>query len=306
MLALLRGRRVFGTYQQKFEAMLDVYVDRRSNFIRRRDYILHRMLSGLQRAGLPWQLLDHPGNENAASVAFVHLDLTELPAEFLTIGYQYVHAINGKAATIDRRLYSRLRLLVNEDYAGPVIVKTFRNSRGFPELRYAARKNIFNRVGHVARKLSVPDYKERKCPCYRVYDSVADVPPAVWDDERLFVERFAPGNLTLPLLRYKYNFFLDIEQNTRSTFSSVIYDDRTVEKFEVVAEVPDEVRRVRRDLHLDYGAIEYFVVDDDCFVIDANKTVTQPDAWIDRFPATAGFIDEITCRLIEVVKAGRA
>lgn len=286
--------------------MLDVYVDRRSNFTRRRDYILHRMLSGLQRAGVPWRLRDHSSIKNPASVAFIHVDLTELPTEFLAIGDRYFHAINGQAATIDRRLYSRLGLMPNEDYEGPVIVKTLRNSRGFPELRYAASKNIISRAGHVALKLAVPDYKERKCPAYRVYDSIAGVPATVWADERLFVERFAPGNLTLPLLKYRYNFFLDIEQNTRSTFSSVIYDDETVEKFEVVQEVPDEVRRVRRDLHLDYGAIEYFVVGDDCFVIDANKTVTQPDAWIARFPATAGFIDEITCRLIEFVKTERA
>lgn len=286
--------------------MLDVYVDRRSNFIQRRDYILNRMLSGLRRAGVPWRLLDRPGIKDPASVAFIHVDLTELPASFLTIGDRYVDAINGRAATIDRRLYSRLRLMPDSDFEGPVIVKTFRNSRGFPELRYAARKNFISRASHVVRKLAVPDYKERMCPAYRVYDSIADVPSAVWADERLFVERFAPGNLKPPLLRYKYNFFLDIEQNTRSTFSSVIYDDAAVEKFEVVQEVPDEVRRVRRDLHLDYGAIEYFIVGDDCFVIDANKTVTQPDAWIDRFPAAAGFIDEVGCRLIEFVKAGRA
>jgi hypothetical protein len=286
--------------------MLDVYVDRRSNFIRRRDYILNRMLGGLQGVGLPWRILEHGDVKDPAAVAFVHVDLTELPAELLSVNSRYVSCINGKAATIDRRAYSRLRLMPDDSYDGPVIVKTVANSRGFPELRYAARRNLFSRLGHGARKLAVPGYKERHCPEYRVYGCVADVPAGVWGDERLLVERFAPGSLATPITRYKYNFFLDVEESTRATFSSLIYDDTTVEKFEVIEEIPDEARRVRRALKLDFGAIEYFPVGGDCFVVDANKTVTQPDAWIERFPSAGRYIDKITARLIELVEAGRA
>jgi len=284
--------------------MLDVYVDRTSNFVRKTDYVLHRMLHGLKRAGLGWRLLERCGSESPASVAFVHVDLTDVPAEFDGITSRYAHAINGGAATVDRRLYSRLRLMSDDAYQGPVIVKTAHNSRGFPELRYESRKSILARAGHVARKLAIPGYKARLCPEYRVYRSLAEVPASAWDDPRLFVERFAPGTLTPPFTRYKYNFCLDVEQNSRATFSSLLYDDGTVESFEVVEEVPDEVRRVRQSLNLDYGAIEYFVVDGDCCVIDANKTMTQPDAWIERFPASGRFIDDITLRLVEFVKSG--
>lgn len=284
--------------------MLDVYVDRRSNFLGRPDYVLWRMLCGLQEAGLRWRTLDRGGTEDPAELAFVHVDLTELPSEFLDIGDRCALAINGKATTIDRRMFSRLRLMQADSYGGPVIVKTVRNGRGYPELRYAARKNALTRLGHVVKKLTMPGYKERKCPSYRVCETLEEVPASVWGDERLLVERFAPGTLNPPFTRYKYNFFLDIEQNTRSTFSSLIYEDESVESYEVVSDIPDEIRRVRQLLHLDYGAIEYFVVDDDCFVIDANKTVTQPDAWIDRFPSAAKFIQQITVRLVDLVKAG--
>jgi hypothetical protein len=264
------------------------------------------MLIGLERAGVRSRILDREGIEDPAGAAFVHVDLTDLPAGFLAIAGRYALSVNAKATTIDRRRYSRLRLMPGDGYEGPVIVKTVRNSRGFPELRYEARRNIRARIGHVARKLTVPGYKEGKCPQYGVYGSVAEVPAEVWRDERLLVERFAPGTLELPFTRYKYNFFLDVEQNTRSTFSTLIYDDGAVEKFEVVDGVPDEVRRVREALNLDYGAIEYFVVGEDCFVVDVNKTVTQPDAWIDRFPPSGRFIDDITRRMTEFVEAGRA
>jgi hypothetical protein len=263
------------------------------------------MLRGLDHAGVRWRVLDRLRVRDPARAAFVHVDLTDLPAGFLGIAGRYAGSVNARATTINRLRYSRLRVMPGDGYEGPVIVKTVRNSRGFPELRYAARESIRTRVGHVARKLTVPNYKERKCPRYEVYASLAEVPTEAWHDQRLFVERFAPGSLEMPFTRYKYNFFLDVEQNSRSTFSSLIYDDGAVETFEVVDHVPAEVRRVRQALHLDYGAIEYFVVGDDCFVVDVNKTVTQPDAWINRFPPSGRFIDDITRRLADFVEAGR-
>ena len=34
---------------------------------------------------------------------------------------------------------------------------------------------------------------------------------------------------------------------------------------------------LRRDLHLDFGSIDYFVVDGEAVVVDANKTTTCSD-----------------------------
>lgn len=270
-----------------------------------KDYNLHRMLRGLRRAGLSWRLLDNCYVEDRARLAFFHIDLTELPAEFGKMGRHYAHCINGKATTIDRRLYSRLELKPDERHDGPVIVKTILNSQGYPELRYAARQTLSGRLGHVARKIAIRGYKQSQCPEYQVLASIADVPAAIWDDDRLMVERFAPGTLALPIIKYRLNFFLDVECNTRSTCASPLCDEESVETREIAPDVPEEVRRVRRDLHLEYGAIDYFIVDGECFVIDANKTVGMSEDWIADFPAAAKFVEDITSRLVDWVGTER-
>lgn len=281
--------------------MLDVYVESRSNFSRMKGYKLHHMLRGLKRAGIAWRVVDRPDIADPAAAAFMHVDLTDLPKGFRSVGERYPRCINGQAVTIDRRLYSSLRIMLDDPYDGPVIVKTVLNSRGFPELRYRSRAGLMSRLDHYARRLTVRNYKDLTCPQYRVFASREAVPAALWEDERLIVERFAPGTLALPVVKYRLDFFLDLEINTRSTFASTLCDPETIETVDIVADVPDEVRRVRNDLHLDFGAIDYFVMDDDGFVIDANKTVTMTDSWIARFPAIARHADDVTARLIDFV-----
>jgi hypothetical protein len=68
--------------------------------------------------------------------------------------------------------------------------------------------------------------------------------------------------------------------------------------------LPDELRRIRQELKLDYGAIDYFMVGEDAFAIDANKTVTMTDSWIARFPSIARHAEEVTERLIAYVREG--
>jgi hypothetical protein len=51
---------------------------------------------------------------------------------------------------------------------------------------------------------------------------------------------------------------------------------------EVGGAVPDEVRAVREKLNLDFGAIDYFVVDGKGIVVDANKTVGSNPNWLKR------------------------
>jgi hypothetical protein len=62
--------------------MLDIYVDRRSNFSRMKRYKLHLMLGGLRQAAVPYRVLERCGIKDPAEAAFMHVDLTELPSEF--------------------------------------------------------------------------------------------------------------------------------------------------------------------------------------------------------------------------------
>lgn len=284
--------------------MLDIYVDRRSNFERMGGYKLQYMLRGMGRAGLAWRILDRCNVDDIGGSAFLHVDLTDVPASFREVARRYPRCVNVDATTIRRTQYSRARLMPEDGYDGPVIAKTILNSRGFPELRYEARAGVGERLAHLARKAFVRGYKQQSCPAYRVYPSLPDVPAEIWIDERMMVERFLPGHLDLPVVKHRLDFFFEVEINTRAVFNSLLCDPETIDRVDVVPDVPDEIRRIRRELKLDYGAIDYFMVDDDAFAIDANKTVTMTDSWIARFPSIARHAEEVTERLVAFVREG--
>jgi hypothetical protein len=283
-------------------ARLDVYVERRSNFLRIAAYKLKYMLRRLSRANLSYRVLDHFSPDDAAERGFLHVDLTEVPKAFQAIHRHYPECVNGRAATISRLLYSRARVFRDDPYAGPVIVKTILNHRGLPELRLYRTSNIVRRCAHALGKRITPGYEARLCPVYRAYPSLSAVPAGVWTDPRLMVERFLPGRLEPPIVKYRLDFFYDVELNMRSTYGSILCDPKTLIRTEVVTDVPAEVIAVRRALHLDFGAIDYFVLLGDAFVIDANKTVTETPLWMTEVRPMVRYMELAGERLIDFVR----
>jgi hypothetical protein len=281
---------------------LDVYVESRSAFVKSADYKLQHMLRGLRRANLTCRVLDRFYQNDVGNRAFLHVDLTELPKRFREIDRHYAECVNGRAATISRLLYSRVKVAQGDAYGGPVIAKTVLNHHGWPELRFDTSRNIARRLRHALKNLVAPDYERQVCPAYRVYPSSADVPPRVWADPRLMVERFLPGHLDPPIVKHRLDFFYDVELNLRSTYASLLCDPETVMSVDTAGSVPNEVAEVRRALKLDFGAIDYFVIGNEAFVIDANKTVGITPAWVARFPAVARHVDLATERLIDFVR----
>lgn len=188
---------------------------------------------------------------------------------------------------------------------GPVIVKTILNTRGLPELRLDRTRNIVRRSAHALKKGAIRDYEDRLCPRYRVYASIRDVPADAWTDSRLMVERFLPGRLEPPVVKYRFEFFYDVEINMRSTYDSLLCDPKTLIETQPVADVPAEVAAARSALHLDYGAIDYFVVGGDAFVIDANKTLTETPFWMTEVRPMIRYVESAGERLIDFARGGR-
>jgi len=63
--------------------MIDIIVERCRTFDGMRHYKLRQMLGGLDRAGIPWRLIDRPAESRGGEAAFLHVDLTDVPDEFL-------------------------------------------------------------------------------------------------------------------------------------------------------------------------------------------------------------------------------
>lgn len=283
-------------------ADLDVYVERLEIFAASRNYAIQQLLPYLKQAGMAVRLLDHPPPQGRAPAALLHVDLTELPQPFHEISGLYQRTINGRALSIHRELYSSLRLMAGDAHAGPVIVKTVLNSQGRPELRWRKRRNGWTYAVHRIRKMLEPGYINRMCPPYRVYETIGQVPAGVWRNERLMVEKFAFDSLELPITKHRYMFLLGAEINMRQVFGDVLCQGSTMIRNEVGGAVPPEVRAVRERLHLDFGAIDYFIVGGKGIVIDANKTVGSNPAWLKTYPFRREFNDRMGEALVQFVR----
>jgi hypothetical protein len=249
-------------------------------------------------------VIDRPGLAKGGVAAFLHVDLTDVPDDFRAAARRYDRCVNRNAVSIRRTLYSRARVSARDDYTGPVISKSVLNSRGMPEWRYDKRRSLLARAGQLAGKIVVPGYKQRKCPEYVVYESIRDVPRPIWNDPGMIVERFLPGSMRLPITKYRFNFFYEVEMNHRASYNSVLCDPETMSGFDVVPDVPAAIRNLRADLQLDYGAIDYFMVGDKAIPIDVNKTVTEAASWVANVPSIARHMDELTGRLVEFAREG--
>ncbi|RWE47998.1 hypothetical protein [Mesorhizobium sp.] len=278
-------------------ADLDVYVESLGIFGSGEGYAIQSLLPGLEQAGLKVRVLDRPPRTARAPAALLHVDLTTLPDPYRDVAGLYERAINGRALSIHRYLYSSLRVEEGDAHPGPVIVKTVLNSQGRPELHWQKQRNAWTRGAHLVRKIIEPGYKQRMCPPYRVYETIGQVPAQVWRDERLMVEKFAFDSLDLPIVKHRYMFLLDAEVNMRQTYNDILCAGSKIVRNEIGDPVPPEVIEVRNQLHLDFGAIDYFIVDGKGIVVDANKTPGSNPEWLKK----NRFRQEFDDRMVEAL-----
>jgi hypothetical protein len=216
-----------------------------------------------------------------ADLLINQVDLTRTPPE-------YTRAMAGKTAAnrnvtdISKRGYSGQLLCKGDSYAGPVIVKTDCNGGGVPEYRLARFDHVLR--AQLRRKTIVA--AERLCRRhlawrtmlnrYPVYQSLAEVPPGVFDNPALIVERFLPErDGETHFLRY----YLCLGNHVRS--SRVAGSDPFLKRVSCVPveeglEVPQGVLDLRERLGLDYGKIDYVMCDGQPVILDVNRTPTCP------------------------------
>jgi len=289
-----------------FDASLDVYVDCASSFPKQRFYILRRALDALPAAGLSYRVLGRSDTEGGACVSIVHVDLTEVPESFLPTAGAYSVCLNGGARSIHRHLYSTARIDRGSAYAGPVIVKTVLNHRGIPELAYRCHSDRLFRWRYRFDRFLGNPIKRAHCPEYAIYLSKEAVPDSVWGDARLLVERFLPGSMKLPIVKYRYDFFLDVTLHTRAVYDSLLCDHTKVREVSLIDGIPDSIMQVRCNLQLDFGSIDYFVVEGEAVTVDANKTTTCTEDWVSRYPAVSRYHRDVGARLVDVIRKGHA
>ena len=134
----------------------------------------------------------------AADLLFVHVDLSIVPARYLDFAAGFPVAVNGRVRDIRRTAFSRILVRRNDDYAGPVIVKSNANYAGAPD-RARSRRGIAGIGRRVLRRIAAIRRSPDGAPPifatpldYRIFERAADVPPGWFNQPDLAIERFLP------------------------------------------------------------------------------------------------------------------
>lgn len=214
--------------------------------------------------------LDAPVGED--TLVFPHIDLTLRPPDQAAIIDRCPHVLNRAVTDISKRHVSRMIVGPDEDYDGPVIVKSDANWGGFRESLQAK---------------AVPGGPEpfvwRQ---YKVFDHLSEVGSEYRNHPLLVVEKFQPEMRDGLYCLRQYGFFGDEER------VSVLMSPDPIVKAHGAARremeqggPPQEVRERRRELGFDFGKFDYVIHDGEAIVFDVNATWTwrnsNPDGSID-------------------------
>ena len=200
-----------------------------------------------------------PGERAEGDVCIQHVDLTRVPDDHTAYATQFPIQVNVKTTDISKSVYSDRILSREHTYDGPVIVKTDRNCRGMPEFRLETR-GLLESAGY------------RPIRDYPVYESLRAVPNRAWETPGLIVERFVAERRDGFYCLRTWVFLGDRETNSLSYSREPVVKAANIVRREVVSEVPEELRKTRREMGFDFGKFDYAIEDGKVVLYDVNRT----------------------------------
>jgi hypothetical protein len=207
-----------------------------------------------------------------ADIGLLHVDTTLVEPAYVECMRRFPIALNARVVDISKRSFSRQLLKKGDSYTGRVVVKTNDNYGGIPDANIdVQRSNISEPLAFGERP-----WRHRRViePInYPIFDSISDVPPGVWRNPRLIVEKLLSeqdeeGNY---LLRFWY-FLGDKEVCELCTATRPIVKGKTIFRRELFQGVPEELRKIRAELGFDFGKFDYAIVNGKPVLYDINRT----------------------------------
>lgn len=197
-----------------------------------------------------------------ADIVIVHVDVSVVPEPYLELAERYPRALNGGVRDIRKSRTSSLLLQRDDDWDGPVIVKSDLNFGGVPE-------QVMGLAPHAGgNRVSTPSD-------YRVHDRLQDVPAAVWHDERLVVERFLPEREGADFVVRTLAFFGSEATCNKNVGPDPVVHANSQRSSELVEPDPRVLQRAH-DLGFHMGKFDYVLRDGEPLVLDTNKTMGRP------------------------------
>src|SRR5258706_4304931 len=251
------------------------------------DYWLRAIAEDWRESGMETDLLYGPQARADADLVILHVDLTVIPDKYLDHVSRYPRAIHAGFRDISKRRISSHLLRRGDSYDGPVIIKTDRNDRGSREWHFAKRRLLSSRARDLVKNSAgfakeayriAKHWRRHGSPRafrnYPVFESIWDVPEAVWGNPELVVERFQSERRGEYYCVRTWLFLGDRERHAIFFSRTPIIKSTNVVDFERLAEVPEELQRLRKDLKFDFGKFDYAMVDGRAVLYDANRTPT--------------------------------
>jgi len=212
-----------------------------------------------------------------ADLVLVHVNLSVVPEAYIELARRYPLALNAGITDIRKRTFSKGIVRKDDDWSGPVFVKSDLNYGGYPERNLGrswltrnyrtmrrARKLIDRFTGHAAPFADSMDYE--------MYESLADVPGEYFDRGDVVVEKFRP-EMENGLYHTRFYLFLGDRGAHRRLSSSHPVVNRSTHVDVVPLEPNPGILAIRERLGLDYGKLDYLVVDGEIILLDVNKTI---------------------------------
>jgi hypothetical protein len=256
----------------------DRFTNRRGLFHRHNRYMFATAVPELRARGHTCIVLQGLGDRPQGDAALLHVDATVTPQDYVDYASSFPICVNLRATDISKRKISQAVVEPGGSWEGPVIVKSNYNHGGSPEqhLNRMARRS--------GRPMPFPE--ARRLKDYRVYDHSSEVPPEAFDDAALVVEQFLPEREKDGYAMRHWIFCGDGELCGRFVSRSPLVKGGDIFRFEP-AEVPQDLRRRRQELGIDFGKFDFAVHDGKSYLFDANKTPGAAPRNVDAIsPAT--------------------
>lgn len=222
-----------------------------------------------------------------ADLVIPQIDLSVLGREYDPLLTSPSPVVNRAVVDIQKSSFSRNLVSLDDDYQGPVIIKTDANAGGFSEKRERRKVPLGRRfiegagrvslkVANTLRTLSLDPLVRTetiRAKDYPVFPSKAEVPRGVFLNPYLIVERFLPEREGEDYFLRSYSFFGDKGLSVRTRSGSPVIKGATGSELEVVSDDP-AILAERKRLGFDYGKFDYVVHEGTAVLIDVNYTPT--------------------------------
>src|SRR6476659_5329398 len=107
---------------------------------------------------------------------------------------------------------------------------------------------------------------------YPVFATPREVPPRVWSNPSLVVEKFLPERQGEHYCLRQYVFCGSSEFNLFAVSNSPVIKSSNVIRKEMLDAAHPAVRAYREQLGFDYGKFDYVVRDGEAIIFDVNRT----------------------------------